>query len=159
MTRCLACMLLAGALIGCAPTGGPPAGEGAAAQPPPAPPAPPTPPSATTTRYLTPAEAAKVIARNRSRADFVIVDGRTAGEYGAAHVAGAVNIDCLQLPDDLRSAVGKLDRRKSYLLYCVSGSRCAHAERIMREMDFREVFLVLGGGLEELKQQGVPVKE
>jgi rhodanese-related sulfurtransferase len=44
----------------------------------------------------------------------VIVDVRTTGEFAAAHIAGAMNIQDFQLPD----AVSTLPRDRAWVLYC-----------------------------------------
>jgi rhodanese-related sulfurtransferase len=44
----------------------------------------------------------------------VIVDVRTTGEFAAAHIAGAMNIQDFQLPD----AISTLPRDRAWVLYC-----------------------------------------
>ena len=152
--RTIGCVLLL-----CLPAGMLPGGCAAqAGQPAPGGPAPTAAKRVSPTRYVGAAEAAAIIAKARKRSDFVIADGRTADEYRREHLAGAVNIDCLQTAEALRADLDKLHRNKTYLFHCATGSRCERAGKIMRTMGFREVILVVGG-IADLKAQGVPTEK
>lgn len=70
----------------------------------------------------------------------VVVDVRTAGEYNAGHVAGAVNIDVESVAFD--SAIADLDPSQTYLVYCHSGRRSAIAAQKMSDAGLT----VLDGG-------------
>lgn len=52
--------------------------------------------------------------REAESAKPVIVDVRTSGEFAAAHIASAINIQDFQLPD----AVSTLPRDRAWVLYC-----------------------------------------
>jgi phage shock protein E len=97
---------------------------------------------------LSPAEFKKA-----SRRDAVIIDVRTPGEFASGHVKGARNMD-MQAADFRRQAE-RLDRNRSYYLYCRSGNRSGKAGQILRELGFQRVFNV--GGIEELQRGGIPV--
>ncbi len=66
-----------------------------------------------------------------------IIDVRTPAEYGAGHLAGAVNLD-LQSPS-FADEVSRLDRSGAYLVYCRSGNRSAQAAQLMTSMGFTDV--------------------
>lgn len=82
---------------------------------------------------------AKVLLSERSKdGNFVILDIRTAPEFMSGAVPGAVNMDYYD-PDFFGKMKG-LDKQKSYLIYCRSGSRSKGALEIMEELDFQEVY-------------------
>jgi rhodanese-related sulfurtransferase len=68
-----------------------------------------------------------------SKADtFMLVDVREAEEYAEKHLPGAINIPVSLLA--ARSSA--LDRRKTIILYCVSGGRSYNAIRKLRQLGF-----------------------
>lgn len=85
-----------------------------------------------------------------SAEDVVVIDVRSPREYAGGHLRGALNVD-LQAAD-FRERIGRLDRTRSYHLYCRSGSRSSVAAQIMREMGFAEVHNA--GGLDRLVRDG-----
>lgn len=87
-------------------------------------------------------EAKKLILQNKGRKDFVILDVRTLAEFEEEHIIGAVNIDFHR--DDFVEQIGKLDRKKGYLVHCHSGRRSAQAVEMMRELGFTRVWNVRG---------------
>ncbi|GEM_PF-6178827 len=82
---------------------------------------------------------------------YVIVDIRTPREYQEGHIKGAINLDFLQ--PDFKEQVAKMDRNKKYLYYCLSGCRSQRAEKLARELGFKEVY-ELRGGLNAWKEAG-----
>jgi phage shock protein E len=63
-----------------------------------------------------------------------IIDVRTEEEWDEGNLNGAVRIG---LEDStFTEEIGKLDKSKSYYLYCRSGNRADQAIQIMREMGF-----------------------
>ena len=70
--------------------------------------------------------------------DFVILDVRTPEEFAEGHIENAVNIDFYAdaFPDELDG----LDRDKTYLIYCRSGSRSGSTTRMMKELGFQDVY-------------------
>jgi rhodanese-related sulfurtransferase len=69
-----------------------------------------------------------------------LLDVRTALEFAAGHIPGAVNIPV----DELRSRLGKLPRDRQIAAYCQVGQRGYLATRILQQAGFRAVNL--GGG-------------
>ncbi|MFH0941824.1 MAG: rhodanese-like domain-containing protein, partial [Chloroflexota bacterium] len=72
---------------------------------------------------VTVARAAALMENNKGNADFIIIDVRTPGEYEGGHIAGAVNLDFNAA--GFNAEVDKLDKNKTYLVYCQSGRRSA----------------------------------
>ena len=95
---------------------------------------------------VTAPEALDLVQANQGNPDFVVIDVRTPEEYADGHVEGAVNIDFYS--PDFSDEIGKLDRSKTYLVYCRSGSRSAQAVSIMEELEFPNIYHMTGGMLE-----------
>lgn len=76
----------------------------------------------------------------------VLVDVRTADEFNAGHIEGALNIDVLQ--DDFKTkATTSLPKSKTVAVYCRSGKRSLKAAGILAKEGYRVVNL-RGGWLE-----------
>ena len=69
--------------------------------------------------------------------NMTILDVRTPTEYSESHVQDSINVDILN--SDFKSKVQKLDKAKTYKLYCRSGNRSGQAERLMKTMGFEDV--------------------
>ena len=88
-------------------------------------------------------EAYQVIQDNASNPDFIIVDVRTPAEYSEGHVANAVNVDYNS--GTFNDDIGKLDRSKTYLIYCHSGNRSRAALAVMKGLDFKSIYHMYEG--------------
>jgi rhodanese-related sulfurtransferase len=99
-------------------------------------------------------DAYNLIQNNPGNTNFIIIDVRTADEFNAGHIAGAINIDyeSTQFSTD----AGKLDKNKQYLLYCATGIRGAAATQIMLGLGFHDV-QNLAGGITAWIQAGHPI--
>jgi rhodanese-related sulfurtransferase len=86
----------------------------------------------------------------------VVLDVRTAREFTAGHVPGAVNIDWHAR--DFADQVAKLDKSKSYLVHCQAGIRSAAAVKKMNTMDFLHLY-DYAGGYAEYEKAGKPVEK
>ncbi len=69
--------------------------------------------------------------------DVVILDVRTPEEFKETHVTGARNID-FKSPG-FKAEIEKLDKDKSYKLYCRSGNRSGKTLDLMKTMGFRDL--------------------
>ncbi len=69
--------------------------------------------------------------------DIVILDVRTPEEFKETHVTGARNID-FKSPG-FKAEIEKLDKDKSYKLYCRSGNRSGKTLDLMKTMGFRDL--------------------
>jgi len=105
---------------------------------------------------ITPEEAYILIQENKDNSNFVILDVRTSEEFLGEYIKNAVNLDYYS--DTFRNDLDKLDKNKTYLIYCRSGGRSGNALNIMKELDFREVYNVLGG-ITKWKSEGLLTKK
>jgi rhodanese-related sulfurtransferase len=87
-------------------------------------------------------------------ADVVILDVRTKKEVDAGHVEGSMNLDFYQ--KDFQSEVKKLDKTKTYYVYCRSGKRSNNTRNLMLQNDFQKVYNV-SGGFKAWEEAGYPV--
>ena len=76
-----------------------------------------------------------------SSADFVLVDVRAPQEYQDSHIDGAINIPVA----DLRTRYRELNREKTTVLICTSGSRASLGASILEQHEFKKVYNVAGG--------------
>ena len=86
----------------------------------------------------------------------VVLDVRTAKEYQAGHIPGAVNIDVNAA--DFDKKVAELDKGKTYLVHCASGVRSVRACEKMNRMDFKEL-INLQGGMKAWEKAGKAVEK
>jgi len=102
---------------------------------------------------ITPQEAFTLIQSNQNNPDFVIIDVRTLREFAEEHIENATNIDFYS--ETFRDMLNALDKNKTYLIYCAVGGRSGSALDIMAELNFREVYNMLGG-INQWKAEGLP---
>ena len=102
---------------------------------------------------LSPAEAGDLLGKRSGDPDFVLLDVRTRKEFDAERIAGAVIVDYNS--PSFRDEIAKLDRSKSYLVYCRTGNRTNGAVKVMRELGFPNVS-VFPGGITQWKEAGFP---
>ena len=75
--------------------------------------------------------------------DAVILDVRTEQELNEGQVPNHTMINFLS--PDFAENVEKLDKDKTYLLYCRSGGRSEKACQLMENMGFAKLYNLLGG--------------
>lgn len=107
--------------------------------------------SASDIRTLAPAEF-KAAAASDSTA--VVLDVRQPQEYAAGHLAGAVALDYLD-SDAFANGVKKLDKSRTYYVYCRSGRRSHSAAEQMQKAGLKVVDM--RGGILEWEADGLPV--
>src|ERR1017187_1679948 len=73
----------------------------------------------------------------------VILDVRTAEEFQAGHIPGAVNLDVSA--SDFETKAALLDRSKVYLVHCASGVRSARACDKLNHLNFPNLYNLPGG--------------
>ena len=105
---------------------------------------------------ITVGQAFDLMEDNAENANFVVLDVRTPGEYESVYLQDAVNIDYKS--ESFRDEMGKLDKSKKYLVYCLAGTRSSGAVSIMNELGFTEVYNMLGG-IRQWLFEGYPVAE
>ncbi|MBE0713387.1 MAG: rhodanese-like domain-containing protein [Candidatus Aminicenantes bacterium] len=100
-------------------------------------------------------EAYDLMQKNLDNPDFVIIDVRTPGEYNDGHLKGAVNINLNS--ETFQEDIAKLDRIKTYLVYCRSGRRSSGAVSIMQQLEFEHIYH-LARGIIEWNAEGLPLE-
>ncbi len=73
----------------------------------------------------------------------VVLDVRTIVEFKEGFIANAINIDYNDAGFEER--INKLDKTKTYFVYCLSGGRSGSAATYMREQGFQQVYELKGG--------------
>jgi rhodanese-related sulfurtransferase len=86
--------------------------------------------------------------------DVVVLDVRSAFEFKGEKIAGAQHISYSAA--DFRDRVASLDKSKTYLVYCATGSRSAGACNYLKSQGFTNIHN-LKGGIEHWKSSGMPV--
>ena len=81
----------------------------------------------------------------------ITLDVRTPGEFQSGHLANAVNID--YEGQNFEGEVNKLDKNKTYAVYCRSGRRSGLATDLMAKDGFKSIFN-LEGGIEAWQSAG-----
>ncbi|MEI6587482.1 MAG: rhodanese-like domain-containing protein [Candidatus Moraniibacteriota bacterium] len=88
-------------------------------------------------------EAKEIIKQKSHDGDFCILDVRTEKEFLGGAIPGAINLDFYA--SDFSQELNKLDKNKTYLIYCRSGSRSKSALAIMKQLVFEFVYELDGG--------------
>lgn len=73
----------------------------------------------------------------------LLLDVRTPGEFMGGHIATAVNIDFDGA--SFESEIQKLDKTKTYFVYCRSGNRSGQAISIMKQAGVENIYELRGG--------------
>ncbi len=92
---------------------------------------------------ISPKEANELMQKNKTNPKFIIIDVRTPQEFAEGHIENAINIDFRAA--SFEAEISKLDRNKTYLVYCRSGNRSRGALEVMAKLDFKEVYHLLPG--------------
>lgn len=82
--------------------------------------------------------ARSLIQQYQDDPDFVILDIRTPAEYNRGHIAGASLIDYYS--PQFKAQLDRLDRTKTYLVYCRSGNRSGKAMNLFSGLGFTRVY-------------------
>jgi len=108
----------------------------------------------TSSTRISPSAAQALIAANRERSDFVILDVRTPAEFADGHIAGAINLDFHD--DTFAQQLAQLDRDATYLVYCQRGVRSDRTLAMMQALGFEHVY-DLAGGISHWRRDGFAV--
>ena len=103
---------------------------------------------------LSPTEAADLIEKHKGDTNFVILDIRTPGEYQSGHLKDATMIDYYS--NAFVNDIGRLDREKTYLVYCRSGNRSARSLDLFKKLQFQRVYH-LATGIISWNAAGLPL--
>ncbi len=88
--------------------------------------------------------------KNAINNDVQLVDVRTPKEYNQGFIKNAKNIDYFS--DDFKTQFEGFNKEQPIYLYCRSGGRSGKASKILKELDFKEVYDLKGGYLAWSKQ-------
>ena len=100
--------------------------------------------------------AHSLIQNNTNNSNFVVLDVRTPEEFSDERIQGAVNLDYFN--ESFSAVLGILDKNKTYLIHCRSGTRSGFALEVMKELEFWEVYNMLGG-IVQWKEEGFETVE
>lgn len=75
--------------------------------------------------------------------DFILLDIRTPQEFAKGRISGAMLID--YYGGDFVERLKKLDRNKTYLIYCRSGNRTGRSLAIFKRLGFGQVYHLESG--------------
>jgi rhodanese-related sulfurtransferase len=101
-----------------------------------------------------PPEAFALMKENRGNPDFVILDVRTPAEFSRGSIEGAANLNYYS--DNFRDELSRLDKDKTYIVYCRTGMRSGNVFEMMKEMGFKAVYQI-SGGIERWLADDLPV--
>ena len=97
-------------------------------------------------------DAYGIVAENLVGKKAVLIDLRTPAEIKSkGKIKGAVEIDFLA--KDSESIIEKLDKNKSYLIYCAGGGRSGDCAELMQKKAFKEI-INLEKGFDDWKKTG-----
>ncbi len=92
---------------------------------------------------ISPSWAYELIQNNQDKSDFIILDVRTSGEFAIQRFDNAVHLDFFS--ESFIIELNKLDKNKTYLVYCKIGVRSGETIKKMKELGFREAYNMAGG--------------
>jgi len=73
----------------------------------------------------------------------VILDVRTKEEFKQGAIRGAVNLDLIG--GSFKQEIAKMDKDKTYFVYCRSGNRSGQACKLMGDLGFKNLYNLSGG--------------
>ena len=103
---------------------------------------------------LSPKEASNLIEKHKGESDFVVLDIRTPGEYQSGHIKDSIMIDYYS--KSFADEIGRLDKKKSYLVYCRSGNRSARSMNLFKKLEFQKIYH-LSSGINAWNSEGLPL--
>jgi rhodanese-related sulfurtransferase len=103
---------------------------------------------------LPPKDAFELIQKNKGNNGFVILDIRTPEEFRDGHIEGAVNVNFRS--ENFGKEIDRLDKNKTYFVYCRTGNRSYDAVTLMGPLGFRSI-VRLAGDITGWKSAGLPI--
>lgn len=73
----------------------------------------------------------------------ILLDVRTKKEVKEGYINGMINIDFYN--DDFETEINKLDKNKTYYVYCAAGGRSYKAAKMLNEKGIKNVYNLNGG--------------
>lgn len=107
--------------------------------------------SKTAIHHLSARDAQSLITQNRGNPGFVILDIRTPAEFKQGHIAGAAILDYYN--PSFRKDLERLDKSKTYLIYCRTGNRTSRTLAMVENMGFYTIYHMQRGIVEWYAQK------
>lgn len=92
---------------------------------------------------LTAKQARQLLEKHSGNSDFILLDIRTPKEYAQGHISGAFLLDYYR--PSFKASLQRLDRNKTYLIYCRSGNRSSRTLNLIQSLGFRKVYHLKDG--------------
>lgn len=87
------------------------------------------------------------------KAKAVYLDVRTPQEWTKGHIKSATHLDIFR--DDFETELKKLDKNKTYYVYCAVGGRSGEATVLMSKLGFKHIYN-MQGGFKAWEKEGLP---
>ena len=88
-------------------------------------------------------QSTEVSEKIKTDKSILILDVRTPGEFSAGHIEGAINIDANGT--EIYSNIDKLDKNKTYIVYCRTKNRSGVVVNYMQNNGFKDVYKMVDG--------------
>jgi rhodanese-related sulfurtransferase len=92
---------------------------------------------------IKPLDAFNLINDNIDNPNFIVIDVRTPEEFNEIHIENAKLLDYFS--DNFLKKLDEMNKNKKYLIYCRKGHRSIKTLKIMKNLEFKEVYNLLGG--------------
>ncbi len=99
-------------------------------------------------------EATDLIDKHNGDDEFAILDIRTPGEFQSGHLAKSIPIDFYS--QTFADQLNRLDKTKTYLVYCRTGNRSTKSLELFKKLKFQKVYH-MASGISAWKSEGFTV--
>jgi rhodanese-related sulfurtransferase len=99
-------------------------------------------------------EAADLIDKHSGNSNFAVLDIRTPGEFQSGHLPDAILVDFYS--QTFSDQLNRLDKEKSYLVYCRTGNRSTNSLGLFKKLKFDKIYH-MSTGISGWKSQDLPV--
>ncbi|MBI5680596.1 MAG: rhodanese-like domain-containing protein [Methanobacterium sp.] len=105
---------------------------------------------------IKPEDTLKLFEENKDNPSYVALDVRSIEEYNQGHIENAelLNVNS----NDFEDGLAKMDKNKTYFVYCKAGHRSKKAANLMLKNGFKNVYNVLGG-FDKWKSKNLPFEK
>ncbi len=94
-------------------------------------------------KNITKEDAYILIENNQNNENFLIIDLRKPEEIKNNYLKNSINLNYFS--KDFKKNLHKLNQNKTYLIYCKSGGRSGRVLKIMKELNFKNVYNISEG--------------
>jgi len=99
-------------------------------------------------------EASDLIDKHSGDNEFAILDIRTPGEFQSGHLAKSIPIDFYS--QTFADQLNRLDKTKTYLVYCRTGNRSTKSLELFKKLKFQKIYH-FASGIGAWKSEGFAV--